>query len=101
MADVIVTGGEKVWPDAVERAVARHPGVTEVAVWKRPDAEWGERVVAWVVPALKPPSLEQLKELVSDAVAPWAAPKELVLTDRLPRTHSGKVRRSALDEPTN
>jgi O-succinylbenzoic acid--CoA ligase len=98
MADVIVTGGEKVWPDAVEHAVARHPGVIEVAVWKRDDAEWGERVVAWVVPRVKPPTLDELKELVSESIAPWAAPKELVLTDRLPRTHSGKVRRSALDE---
>ena len=51
MADVITTGAEKVWPDAVERVLAARPGVAEVAVWKRPDPEWGERVVAWVVPA--------------------------------------------------
>ena len=51
MAEVIVTGGEKVWPAPVEDVLAAHPGVAEVAVWKRPDPEWGERVVAWVVPA--------------------------------------------------
>ncbi len=51
MAEVIVSGGEKVWPAPVERVLSRHAAVGEVAVWKRPDPEWGERVVAWVVPA--------------------------------------------------
>ena len=59
LAEVIVTGGEKVWPDAVERVLAAHRDVAEVAVWKRPDPEWGERVVAWVVPAsVRPPDAE-------------------------------------------
>jgi o-succinylbenzoate---CoA ligase len=96
MAEVINTGGEKVWPDEVERVLATHRGVTEVAVWKRPDPEWGERVVAWVVPAEPPPDVGGLKELVAGAIAPWAAPKEIVFTTALPRTASGKVRRSEL-----
>ena len=99
MADVITTGAEKVWPDAVERVLAARPGVAEVAVWKRPDAEWGERVVAWVVPAAggPAPSLEELRAAVTETLAPWAAPKELVVVDELPRTAAGKVRRRALD----
>lgn len=97
MGDVITTGAEKVWPDQVERILSAHPGVVEVAVWKRPDPEWGERVVAWVVPADDGPSLEQLREMVSEGLAPWAAPKELVLVDDLPRTAAGKIRRRALD----
>ncbi len=96
MAEMINTGGEKVWPDEVERVLATHRGVTEVAVWKRPDPEWGERVVAWVVPAEPPPDVRELKELVAGAIAPWAAPKEIVFTTALPRTASGKVRRSEL-----
>jgi len=95
--DVITTGAEKVWPDAVERILAEHPGVAEVAVWKRADPEWGERVVAWVVPTDDSLSLHELRELVADGIAPWAAPKELVLVDDLPRTAAGKVRRRALD----
>jgi o-succinylbenzoate---CoA ligase len=95
--DVITTGAEKVWPDVVERILVAHPGVAEVAVWKRPDAEWGERVVAWVVPTDDGPSLEELRQMVTDGIAPWAAPKELVLVDDLPRTAAGKVRRRALD----
>ena len=94
--DVITTGAEKVWPDVVERILAAHPGVAEVAVWKRPDPEWGERVVAWVVPHDGGPSLDELREMVADGIAPWAAPKELVLVDDLPRTAAGKVRRRAL-----
>jgi O-succinylbenzoic acid--CoA ligase len=97
MGDVITTGAEKVWPDAVERILMGHPGVAEVAVWKRPDPEWGERVVAWVVPTEGGPSLEELRQMVTDGMAPWAAPKELVLVDDLPRTAAGKIRRRALD----
>jgi O-succinylbenzoic acid--CoA ligase len=94
--DVITTGAEKVWPDVVERVLSAHPDVAEVAVWKRSDPEWGERVVAWVVPADDVPSLDDLRKIVADTIAPWAAPKELVIVDDLPRTASGKVRRRSL-----
>jgi O-succinylbenzoic acid--CoA ligase len=97
IADVISTGGEMVWPDAVERVLAEHAGVVDVAVWKRPDPEWGERVVAWVVPGqASPPTLDALKELVANSIGPWAVPKELVVVEDLPRTSSGKVKRNAL-----
>jgi O-succinylbenzoic acid--CoA ligase len=98
MAEVVVTGGEMVWPTALEAVLGRSPGVREIAVWKRPDPEWGERVVVWVVPADRgdPPVLEALRALAASELAPWAAPRELVLVDELPRTASGKVRRSAL-----
>jgi O-succinylbenzoic acid--CoA ligase len=96
MAEMITTGGEKVWPDEVERVISAHGDVAEVAVWKRPDPEWGERVVAWVVPGDVLPKAEALKELVAGTIAPWAAPKEIVFTTELPRTPSGKIKRSEL-----
>jgi O-succinylbenzoic acid--CoA ligase len=95
--DVITTGAEKVWPDMVERVLVAHPDVAEVAVWKRSDPEWGERVVAWVVPNDEAPSLEELRRIVAETIAPWAAPKELVIVDDLPRTAAGKVRRRELE----
>jgi len=98
LAEVVVTGAEKVWPTSVEAVLVTNPRVAEVAVWKRPDPEWGERIVAWVVAAdaAEPPTLDELARLAAEQLGPWAAPKELELVDALPRTASGKVRRTAL-----
>lgn len=98
LAEVITTGGEKVWPVPVEQLVATHPLVAEAAIWRRDDPQWGQRVVAWVVPRdpAAPPSLGAIAALVKDQLPPWAAPKELVVVDQLPRTASGKVRRADL-----
>jgi len=97
LGDVINTGGEKVHPIDVERVLATTPGVTEVAVWKRPDPTWGERVVAFVVPS-DPAAPPQLADLLASAesLAPWQRPKELVLVEALPRAASGKVVRRLL-----
>jgi O-succinylbenzoic acid--CoA ligase len=96
--DVVITGGEKVWPQAVEAALLGHPRVREVAVAGLSDPEWGERVTAWVVPsdAADPPTLEGLRAFVAERLSPYAAPRELVLVERLRRTASGKVRRADL-----
>jgi O-succinylbenzoic acid--CoA ligase len=95
--DMIVTGGENVWPDAVERVVADLPSVAEVAVAGVPDPEWGQRVVAWVVPAEgAAPTLAVLRTAVSQRLAAFMAPKELHLVEALPRTAIGKVSRTAL-----
>lgn len=98
LSEVVVTGGEKVWPAAVEACLVDNPAVGEVAVWKRADPEWGERVVAWVVPAdpARPPALDELRRHVAGELPPWAAPREVVFTETLPRTSSGKVRRGEL-----
>ena len=97
-SDLIISGGENIWPGPVEDAIRDHPGVADVAVAGRPDPDWGEAVVAWVVPAdpANPPALADLRGLVADRVARFAAPRRLVLVDSLPRTSIGKVRREAL-----
>jgi O-succinylbenzoic acid--CoA ligase len=94
LSDLIITGGENVWPAAVERVLRMHPRVGDVAVGGRPDRDWGDRVVAWVIPARAgdPPILEDLRSLVKQHLGAPAAPRELVLVDDLPRTASGKVR---------
>ncbi|MDQ6615433.1 MAG: fatty acid--CoA ligase family protein, partial [Actinomycetota bacterium] len=98
LSDVIISGGENIWPTAVEAVLRRHPAVADVAIAGRPDPEWGERVVAWVVPTdmAAPPTLDALRALVKEHLAPWAAPRQLVLADSLPRTSMGKVRRGQL-----
>lgn len=95
---LIITGGENVWPTAVERAVATHPAVAEVAVVGRPDLDWGQAVTAIVVPSDRaaPPTLDELRDWVKQTLPAYAAPTKLEVTDALPRTASGKVRRDRL-----
>jgi O-succinylbenzoic acid--CoA ligase len=96
IGDVIVTGGEKVWPDPVEGVLRDVSGVADVAVAGVPDAEWGHRVVAFVVAGDVTPTLDQLRDAVKAVLPAYAAPKQLVLVDVLPRTALGKVQRAAL-----
>jgi O-succinylbenzoic acid--CoA ligase len=96
--DVITTGGEKVWPEEVERALEDHPKVAEVAAAGRPDPEWGQHVAVWVVPRRHgdPPTLEELARHGEPRLARFKLPREMNLLVELPRTASGKVRRPAL-----
>ncbi len=98
--DLIITGGENVWPTAVERALASHPGVAEVAVVARPDIDWGQAVTAVVVPTdgAAPPSLDELRDWAKQTLPAYAAPTVLQIVAALPRTASGKVRRDVLSE---
>lgn len=101
IGDLIVTGGENVWPLPVETAIKGHPAVADAAVAGRPDPEWGQRVVAWVVPQhpASPPTLGELRDLVGERLPRFAAPRQLVLVEELPKTALGKVRRDALPLP--
>jgi O-succinylbenzoic acid--CoA ligase len=96
--EVIRSGGERVWPGEVERALTEHPKVAAAAVAGRPDEEWGEHVATWVVPASvdDPPTLEELREHCRERLARFKAPKELFLVHELPKTPSGKLHRAAL-----
>ena len=96
--DLIITGGENVWPSVVEAVVALDRRVGEVAIVGRADPEWGQRVVAVVVPAEPedPPSLGDLRALVREHLPVAAAPKEVILMEALPRTALGKISRAAL-----
>jgi O-succinylbenzoic acid--CoA ligase len=98
IAEVIVSGGVKVWPSQLEAVLRDHPGVADVAVTGAPDPLWGERVVAVVVPAdpALPPSLEQLREHAGARTGRHRAPRQLVIVDALPRTALGKLRRGEL-----
>ena len=93
--DLIVTGGENVWPGDVEAVLRSHPAVADCAVFGRPDPSWGQRVVAAVVardPGV-PPTLAALREHVGAVLGRHQAPRELVLVESLPRTALGKLRR--------
>ena len=106
--DLIVTGGLKVSPALVEAALAGTPGIRDVVVVGVPDRDWGERVVAVVVPepasgdggapgsASPGPRLAAIHQRVADQLAPYAAPRQLVLVDEIPLLGPGKPDRMAL-----
>jgi len=100
--DVVISGGEKIWPTQVEALLRGHRAVADVAVGGRPDPEWGAMLVAYVVPAPEESGgdaarlLAELRELVKEHLASFASPRELVLVAELPRTPMGKIRRTEL-----
>jgi O-succinylbenzoic acid--CoA ligase len=101
--DVVISGGENIWPAQVESVIGAHPAVSEVAVAGAADPEWGTRVVAYIVASDTHRSVEvasllsELRELVKGELASFAAPRELVLVTSLPRSPIGKVNRTALE----
>jgi len=94
--DVIVSGGEKVWPQEVEDVLRAHPAVADVAVVGRPDPEWGAVVTAVVVPQGSPPGLDALRAHCDEHLARYKVPRALEIIESLPRTSSGKVARASL-----
>ena len=97
--DVIITGGVKIDPAVVESVLLRVTGVAAVIVTGIPDPDWGQAVVAVVVPdAAGPPGLENLRRAASYANGPAAAPRHLLLVDNIPERGIGKPDRSAVQE---
>ncbi len=96
--EVIITGGVNVSPTAVEGVLAGHPAIADVCVGGRPDDEWGERVVAFVVPRDRAaaPSLDALRAFARDHLSRAQLPREVRLVDEIPRTPGGKTRRDLL-----
>jgi O-succinylbenzoic acid--CoA ligase len=98
--DRIVTGGENVHPADVADALADLSSVADAAVVGLPDEEWGERVVALVVPADRDdsPTGAEVRAGLRDRIADYALPKRVAFAEELPRTASGTVDRSAVRE---
>jgi long-chain acyl-CoA synthetase len=97
--DMVVSGGENVYPVEVEEALAHHPGVADVAVIGVPDDRWGETVKALVIRA--PGAAVSAEELIAFArgrLAGYKLPRSVEFVDELPRTPSGKVLKRELRE---
>jgi acyl-CoA synthetase (AMP-forming)/AMP-acid ligase II len=98
--DMIISGGENVYPAEVESAVYGHPAVAEVAVIGVPDEKWGEAVKAVVVP--KPGATIDPADIIAFArqrIAAFKVPKSVDVIAALPRNASGKILRRELREP--
>jgi long-chain acyl-CoA synthetase len=101
--DMIITGGENVYPREIEERLFAHPGVQECTVIGLPDKEWGERVTALIIP--KPDHSLDTKELnryLKSHLSPFKVPKEYRVLDEFPKSPAGKIlkrelRRQILD----
>lgn len=93
--DMIVSGGENVFPGEVEDLLYRHPAVTEAAVIGVPDEEFGQRLAAFVVRA-GDLDADAVRAYVKSHLARFKAPRDVVFVDELPRTPTGKIDRRGL-----
>jgi acyl-CoA synthetase (AMP-forming)/AMP-acid ligase II len=94
--DLIVRGGENVYPIEIENVLSRMPGVGEVAVIGRPDDHWGEVVVACVERTAATPSAEAMTAWCRERLASYKVPSEFRFERALPRTASGKIKKGEL-----
>ena len=93
--DMIISGGTNIYPREVEEVLMTHPDVIEASVVGRPNAEWGEDVVAFVVGDV---STDVLDDLCLSQIARFKRPKDYVFIDQLPKNNYGKVLKTVLRE---
>jgi long-chain acyl-CoA synthetase len=91
--DVVISGGSNIYPREIEEVLLTHPGVREVSVIGRPDREWGEVVVAYVVGEA---ARSDLDALCLAAVARFKRPKDYVFVAALPKNNYGKILKTEL-----
>jgi len=99
--NMIITGGEHVYPSEVQESISSHPGVFDVAVIGLPDEKWGERVTAVVVPKAKTKIDEKMiMDYCRDKMAGYKRPKQVIFIkdDEMPRTPTGKILHRVLRE---
>jgi long-chain acyl-CoA synthetase len=95
--DMIISGGSNIYSREIEEVLLRHPGVLEVAVVGRPHRDWGEEVVACVVPRPQATvTAEALDRLCLDTMARYKRPRAYVFVDSLPKNNYGKVVKTVL-----
>jgi fatty-acyl-CoA synthase len=99
LKDMIIRGGENIYPREIEDVLFDHPDVAEVAVVGIPDDKWGEQVAAFIRPATNvPPTPTELAIYVREHLAAYKAPRTWIFVDSFPLTGSGKVRKFVLRE---
>lgn len=100
LSDMIIRGGENLYPAEIEAVLMRHSAIADVAVFGMPDAHWGETVAAAVriKPGCEAPDADSLRRHCRDLLAPQKAPSDWYVVDSFPLTASGKVRKFTLKE---
>lgn len=99
LKDMIISGGENVYSAEVEKVLAGHPDIAQIAVIGVPDERFGERVHAVIVPRGQTrPALEELREFGAERLARYKLPRSVQLVERMPLTPVGKILKRALRE---
>jgi fatty-acyl-CoA synthase len=99
LKDMIIRGGENIYPREVESVLFEHPGIADVAVVGIPDDHWGEQVAAFIRCADDdPPAVVELASFVRERIAAYKAPRTWVFVEEFPLTGSGKVKKFVLRE---
>jgi fatty-acyl-CoA synthase len=98
LKDMIIRGGENIYPREIEAILLTHPAVAEVAVIGVPDREWGEQVAAFIraAPDLPLPEERELHELVRAHLAPYKTPRHWRFVQEFPLNASGKILKTEL-----
>jgi long-chain acyl-CoA synthetase len=95
--DMIISGGSNIYPREIEDVLLQHPAVREAAVVGRPHADWGEEVIAFVVPHEGAPiEAAELDRLCLDNIARFKRPKGYRFVDALPKNNYGKILKTEL-----
>ncbi|MBE7635833.1 AMP-binding protein [Sneathiella sp. P13V-1] len=94
--DLIISGGTNIYPREIEEVLLTHPDVAEVSVIGRHHADWGEEVIAFVVPNGDVPSIETLDAHCLEHMARFKRPKEYFIRESLPKNNYGKVLKTEL-----
>jgi acyl-CoA synthetase (AMP-forming)/AMP-acid ligase II len=95
--DLIIRGGENVYPVEIEDVIAEHPAVAEVAVLGEPDPQWGEVIVAVVRPVPgRAITLDELRAHCRGRLAGYKIPQRLIVRAELPKNTTGKIQKAAL-----
>jgi acyl-CoA synthetase (AMP-forming)/AMP-acid ligase II len=99
LKDMIIRGGENIYPREIEQVLFEHPAVADVAVVGVPDAKWGEQVAAFVRPAPgRTPDPEELSAYCREHLAPHKTPRYWTVLEEFPQTPSGKIQKFVLRE---
>lgn len=97
--DMIITGGENVYPSHIEETLHQHSAIKDVAVIGVPDDKWGEAVRAVAIPSgSEKPSIGEIEEFCKGKIAVYEIPKSIDYVDELPRTSTGKIVREDVRE---
>lgn len=97
--DVIISGGSNIYPREVEEALLKHPDVAEACVLGEPHPDWGEQVVAFVVPRSGATLMrEKLDARCLEEIARFKRPRRYEMVETLPKNSYGKIRKRELRE---